>query len=459
MVNRPRCKVIVGLGALLGLATIGCEPGSLYTLPTGPGLTPSRSLIASPPPVQLMKPRAVAEEPGELRQVVAVSTSSPVFRPADTQYAGGVVVASSWRAMPSGNQATAGMSPVEMIPPTVSTGPIIGPELPSSGPIELKGDAAEGEHLTMMPHKMPRAAPAVIGRSMPTGHGGPRGLFARHEAHELQPVSGHEAPHEGNKQALPPYVIEPTDVLLVEFTRADAPRPLRGEFLVGPDGVINLGTYGAVRVGGLTVEQARTAIADALQRGNVKPLREKVLDKEGKPKKDSDGKEVEGPEIPIRNEVIVDVVAYNSKFYYVIGDNGGYGATMVRVPVNGSDTVMDALSRIGGLPNVASKNKIFVARSNLGGHELEIMPVDWCGVVRGRAETNYQLVANDRLFIGADPRVVLYNNIDKTLNPFDRIVRTILLTSTTVNSIKMRQGGGTGNTGANAVPIIPVGGG
>ena len=41
MVNRHRCKVVVGLGALLGLCTLGCEPGALYTLPAGPGMTPN----------------------------------------------------------------------------------------------------------------------------------------------------------------------------------------------------------------------------------------------------------------------------------------------------------------------------------------------------------------------------------------------------------------------------------
>jgi polysaccharide export outer membrane protein len=399
-----------------------------------------------------MRPRAVAEEPGEVRQVVAVSTSAPAFRPADAQSAGGGVVASSWWPMSSVNRGTPEMSPAEMVPPTVSTGPVIGSYLPTSVPADPKVDTAQAEHLPTMLQQATSAAPSVIGRSLPTRHGGPHGLFAPRETHEAHSFDGHEAPHEGNKQALPPYVIEPPDVLLVEFTRTEGVRPLRGEFLVGPDGVINLGTYGPVRVGGLTVEQARAEIVAALQRSNVKPQKEKV--------KNNDGKEVDGPEIPIRNEVIVDVVAYNSKFYYVIGDNGGYGATVVRVPVNGSDTVMDAFARIGGLPNVASKKKIFVARANLGGHELEIMLVDWCGLARGRVETNYQLVAGDRLFVGADPRILLYNNIDKTLNPFDRIVRTILLTSTTVNSIRLRQGGGTRTPGAaSAVPIIPVGGG
>src|SRR5262249_44533662 len=236
--------------------------------------------------------------------------------------------------------------------------------------------------------------------------------------------------------------------LLIEFTRAEGVRPLRGEFLVGPDGVINLGTYGPVRVGGLTVEQARSAIAAALERGNIKPLKEPLKDEEGKVRK-KDGKVVYGPEIPIRDEVIVDVVAYNSKFYYVITDGAGYGVTMVRVPVNGSDTVMDALARTGGLPPVSSKKKIFVARANLGHPGMpQLLPVDWHSLLHGEVTTNYQLVAGDRVFVGPDLRILLYNQIDKTLNPIDRVFRSLLLGSTTVNSIS-RRGAGTG-TGAGA---------
>src|SRR5262249_27314870 len=260
---------------------------------------------------------------------------------------------------------------------------------------------------------------------------------------------GDDVPREGRKLALPPYIIEPPDVLLIEFTRREAPRPLRGEFLVGPDGTVNLGTYGQVRVGGVTVPQARDAIAAALEANNIEPLKIK----EG-PRK--------GEKIPLRDEVIVDIVAYNSKFYYVITDGGGYGASVFRIPVNGTDTVLDALARIGGLPNVASKKKIWVARANLGHPNNEqILPVDWCGLAeRGEKSTNYQLVAGDRVFVHSDVRIRTYNWLDKTLNPVDRVFRSVLLGSTTVNSIRQRTGGGGGGTGAVApAAFIPVGAG
>ena len=77
------------------------------------------------------------------------------------------------------------------------------------------------------------------------------------------------------------------------------------------------------------------AISDYTELPAVISLAVQPKDKEGKVLKDDSGKEL--PAIPVRDEVIVDVVSYNSKFYYVISDGGGYGATIVRVPVNGSD--------------------------------------------------------------------------------------------------------------------------
>src|SRR5439155_16349210 len=121
---------------------------------------------------------------------------------------------------------------------------------------------------------LPRSTPVVQGDPHVVQHP-PHGPAGTHVApgphgpagpHGADGPSGPEdnVPHEGRKLALPPYIIEPPDVLLIEFTRGVAPRPLRGEFLVGPDGTVNLGTYGQVRVGGLTVPQARDAIAAAL---------------------------------------------------------------------------------------------------------------------------------------------------------------------------------------------------
>lgn len=61
-------------------------------------------------------------------------------------------------------------------------------------------------------------------------------------------------------------------------------------------------------------------------------------------------------------EVAVDVLAYNSKVYYIIFDGAGNGQQMTRLPITGNDTVLDAISQIYGLLPVADKHHIWVAR-------------------------------------------------------------------------------------------------
>ena len=119
------------------------------------------------------------------------------------------------------------------------------------------------------------------------------------------------------------------------FVQLIQPRGLqqiRGEHLVRPDGIISLGTYGSVYVTGMTVPEARGAIEEHLSRFMLKP------------------------------EILVDILAYNSKVFYVIADGAGYGQQVVRLPITGNETVLDALSQINGLPPQASKKHIWVAR-------------------------------------------------------------------------------------------------
>jgi len=72
-------------------------------------------------------------------------------------------------------------------------------------------------------------------------------------------------PHEGAMIDVPPYVIEPPDLVLVEVLDALEGRPISGERLVRPDGTIGLGFYGEVHVRGLTIEQARIKIVKVLR--------------------------------------------------------------------------------------------------------------------------------------------------------------------------------------------------
>jgi polysaccharide export outer membrane protein len=239
------------------------------------------------------------------------------------------------------------------------------------------------------------------------------GQFPPGPPHPFGGPPGPPTPTELKKVLMPPYVIEPPDILLVESNQGLRDQPIRGQHLVRPDGTIGIGIYGSVRVAGLTLEQARAAVAGLLSQ------RIKKLD---------------------INNVSVDVLAYNSKVYYVITDGGGYGETVVRLPITGNETVLDAISLITGLPPVASKKRIWVARRTPGKFgDDQILPVDWIGVSqRGEVTTNYQILPGDRLYVQSDPWRRFDAGVAKVLSPFERMLGFTLLGSETVNSIAGR---------------------
>src|SRR6266852_7651392 len=127
------------------------------------------------------------------------------------------------------------------------------------------------------------------------------------------------APHELAKTILPPYVIEPPDILLIEaLPDKKLDQPIAGPHLVRPDGSVGLGYYGSVSVAGMTLDQAREAV--------YLKLKESFKEKEIQ------------AELKSASDVNVDVIAYNSKVYYIITDGAGYGQQVYRVPVTGNET-------------------------------------------------------------------------------------------------------------------------
>ncbi len=239
-----------------------------------------------------------------------------------------------------------------------------------------------------------------------------------------------KAPHELSKQSLPAYIIEPPDILLIDTTAAPEDiQSVRGQHLVRPDGTIGLGVFGSVYVNGMTLDQAREAVAQAITRG---------LDPE---------KLKQNPKLaPKASDISLDVYAYNSKVFYVITDGAGFGEQVRRFPVTGNETVLDAISLIDGLPSVASKKKIFIARRTHGDGPPKVLPVDWIGITQGAlAATNYQVMPGDRIYVHSQGIIRADSAIGKVLAPIERLLGTTLLGSSTVNSIRNRgQFSGTG---------------
>jgi polysaccharide biosynthesis/export protein len=206
--------------------------------------------------------------------------------------------------------------------------------------------------------------------------------------------------------------------VVVSLGQSRTLQQVRGEHLVQQDGTVNLGFYGSVRVVGMTVKETRQAIESHLAQFLQSP------------------------------EASVQVAAYNSKTYYVIFDGAGRGQQVIRLPITGRETVLDAISQVNGLTPVSSKHRIFIARPTpaQSGKQV-ILPVDWEGVSTcARTDTNYQIMAGDRLYVHSDGWIAIDNALAKFVSPFERLFGFTLLGNGTVRALSGSQNS-TGGSG------------
>ena len=238
----------------------------------------------------------------------------------------------------------------------------------------------------------------------------------------------HPVPRELCKVVLPTYVIEPPDILVIDAIHV-VPRPpyhlrtsdvlavqvqgvppdmpIAGLYNVEPGGLVRLGTgYGAVRVAGMTVEEAETAIREYLQQFVKKPIVTVSL-ADLAAKQQIGGQHLVGPDGMVTlgsygsvqvvgmtvmqakaaveqylsqfldsPEVSLDIFAYNSKMYYIVTQGAGLGDAVYRFPITGNETVLDAIANINGLNFNCSKH-IWVARPTDVPGKVQVLPVDW----------------------------------------------------------------------------------
>jgi polysaccharide export outer membrane protein len=192
----------------------------------------------------------------------------------------------------------------------------------------------------------------------------------------------------------------------VTLTQIAAQQQIIGEHLVAPDGKVNLGTYGRVRLVGMTIEEAQVTLEAHLSQY------------------------LEDPKIS------VDVLGYNSKVYYVVTQGAGLGDRVAILPAKGNETVLDAIGQIQGLQSNQS-TRMWVARpgkNNCNGDQ--VLPVDWLAVTqRGDTTTNYQLLPGDRLFVSEDKLVAIDTHLGKIISPMERILGFTALGTQTVSGL------------------------
>ena len=267
----------------------------------------------------------------------------------------------------------------------------------------------------------------------------------------------------------PPYRIEPLEVLIINVTDTLPNEPIAGQATVSPEGSVNLGfKYGSVRIGGLTLDQASEAIRQHLSNSlrnhhvSVGLLRfEGMQQVRGQHLVRPDGTiglgtygsvyvagltldqvkwvvEKHLSNFLLDPVVSVDVFAYNSNVFYIIFDGAGYGQQVFRLPVTGNETVLDAISRVQGLPPVASRRLIWLARPTPPDSGCsQIKPVDWDAITQaGSTATNYQIFPGDRIFVQSNPWVKTSNRLRQVLDPIEQLMGVTFLGANTVLGVK-----------------------
>jgi polysaccharide export outer membrane protein len=246
----------------------------------------------------------------------------------------------------------------------------------------------------------------------------------------------------GRRASLPPYVIEPPDVLTitpvqlvpkgtmrvgpldnVQIEVDSAPNAISGKFQVDSSGDVVLGAlYGAVKISGLTRLEAQEAVKKKLAEILTNPRVALTIDEtrretgiSGKHlvapdgtinlgiygSVDVDGKTIAEARAAVEKKlsdlfvdpkVAVDVSEYKSKFFYMI-----IGEQVDRRQLDVNETVLDAiLGPISG--NWDSNKEVFVSRRSSSG-KVQRLEVNWKEVIQGDDTTNYKILPGDRVFV------------------------------------------------------------
>ena len=304
---------------------------------------------------------------------------------------------------------------------------------------------------------------------------------------QVPPLQGECVPTEKDKSSLPPYTVEPPDILFIEAVRV-MPKPpyliqvgdelqivaeppeadlrARGYF-VDPQGRIDLGPkFGKVTVRGMSTDQAEAAVHKAVeakfrephvslslvQSTGMQPITgEHLVSPDGTVNLGTYGLVyVAGMTLPEAKaaieehlktyldepQVSVSVFAYNSKVYYVITQGAGQGDQVTRLPVTGNETVLDAIAQINGLSPLSSK-KIWIARPSHSGAGCDaILPVSWQEITAGAATaTNYQVLPGDRIFVAENKLIAIDAVLNRVIAPFERVFGVTLLGTQTIQTI------------------------
>ena len=153
------------------------------------------------------------------------------------------------------------------------------------------------------------------------------------------------------------YKIGPADVLKIQVWSEDK---VSGMFTVDQDGNFSYPLVGEMKAGGLTTAEVKESVQKALLKFYVKPI------------------------------VDITVQEVQSKKYYLNGQVNHAGEYLLAVPT----TVLQAISKAGGLQDFANQKKIYILRGSTK------IPFNYKEVSQGkRMEQNILLQPGDQLFV------------------------------------------------------------
>jgi polysaccharide export outer membrane protein len=184
----------------------------------------------------------------------------------------------------------------------------------------------------------------------PPAAGGDKGIDKDKATPDHTPGAG--AAVDSNK-----YKIGPSDILLIRVWNEEK---FSGPVAVHQDGKITLPLVGDVDAGDLTPIEVQDTVAKALTKYVVKPL------------------------------VTVTVQEVGSKKYYLDGQVNHPGEFPLAIPT----TILEAISRAGGLQEFANSKKIYILRGD------KRLPFNYKDVLRGKhMEQNIRIEAGDHIVV------------------------------------------------------------
>lgn len=194
------------------------------------------------------------------------------------------------------------------------------------------------------------------------------------------------------------YVVRPPDV--IAFHTPGAPEIDGASQMVRADGKVSLRLLGEVDVAGLTTEEIASKIEAQLSRFYVDP------------------------------EVVVQVAAYNSQFFYIFGEVTSPGPKRF----TGRDTLMMALAE--ARPTfLAWSSQIKVIRPSLDGEEPKVITVNLDDMLSGGDQSmNVLLQEGDIIQVPPTPLAWVGHRVRELLYPVDPVIEMYGKPADVINS-------------------------